>query len=327
MDKVVSVDLSDITLGFENAFIKCPEWFGAFVNFAASEAFNDLPGDGIQEISILTVPSLEGVTSALAIGALYGEVLKIRKKATVEKIELAQLAVGMHVSVLCGTGGHQAVGEVTSIDLKNASPRVIIGSTVLSIKSIREITKLPTEVGNPKQFKKMQVAANKNPESLFAVLADSSIPIFRSLLMMRSTSGITEAEFEIELRDETTGETKSIKELLNPISGGSKELGTTIVLNTSTDEQIEWLNNQLKLTGQSATSNISVMGSSAAILSQIENISNPRVIAVVGRNERQINAAVDAVRTVFAYSQDIGERDHWVSLPRNTELVSFRRAI
>lgn len=323
----MKVDFSNISIGIDGKYFSCPEWFSAFVNFAASEVANELPKDGIQEISIITVPALEGVTSALALGALYGEVLKIRSKAALERIELDELEVGMHVSVLCGTGGHQAVGEVTSIDLKNASPRVVIGSTVLSIKSIREITKLSNEVGNPKQFKKMQIAANKNPESLFAVLADSSIPIFRSLLMMRSTSGITENEFEIELRDETTGETKSIKDLLNPISGGSKELGTTIVLNTSTDEQIEWLMNQLKLTGQNAVSNISVMGSSAAILSQIENISNPRVIAVVGRNERQINAAADAVRTVFAYSQDIGERDHWRKLPKNTELVSFRRAI
>jgi hypothetical protein len=324
---MISVDLKDISIGLGGTFNRCPEWFSAFVNFAASDVFDELPKDGIQEISIITVPALEGVTSALALGALYGEVLKIRTKAAVERIELDQLEVGMHVSVLCGTGAHQAVGEVTSIDLKNASPRVVIGSTVISIKSIREITKLSNEVGNPKQFKKMQIAANKDPESLFAVLADSSIPIFRSLLMMRSTSGITENEFEIELRDETTGETKTIRELLNPISEGSKELGTTIVLNTSTDEQIEWLMNQLKLTGQNATSNISVMGSSAAILSQIENISNPRVIAVIGRNERQINAAADAVRTVFAYSQDIGERAHWKKLPQNTELVSFRRAI
>jgi hypothetical protein len=324
---MISVDLSSISIGLDGIFKKCPDWFSAFVNFAASEVSSELPNDRIQEISIITVPALEGVTSALAIGALYGEVLKIRTKAAVERIELDQLEVGMHVSVLCGTGGHQAVGEVTSIDLKHVSPRVVIGSTVISIKSIREIAKLSNEVGNPKQFKKMLKAANKDPESLFAVLADSSIPIFRSLLMMRSTSGITENEFEIELRDEATGETKTIRELLNPISGGSKELGTTIVLNTSTDEQIEWLTNQLKLTGQNATSNISVMGSSAAILSQIENISNPKVIAVIGRNERQINAAADAVRTVFAYSQDIDEKDHWRMLPQNTELVSFRRAI
>jgi hypothetical protein len=182
-------------------------------------------------------------------------------------------------------------------------------------------------MGNPRQFKKLQTASNKDPVSLFAVLADSSVPIFRSLLMMRTTSGITENEFEIELRDETTGETKTVNELLNPISGRSKDLGTTVVLNTSSDEQIEWLVNQLKLTGQNATSNISVMGSSAAILSQIDNISNPRVIAVVGRNERQINAAADAVRTVFAYSQNIEGKDHWSLLPDNTELVSFRRAI
>lgn len=324
---MTTVDLKNISIGLEGTFNRCPEWFSDFVNFAASEVFNDSPKDGIQEISIITVPALEGVTSAIAIGALYGEVLKIRTKAALEKIELDQLVVGMHVSVLCGTGGHQAVGEVTNIDLKNASPRVVIGSTVISIKSIREITKLSNEVGNPKQFKKMQVAANKDPESLFAVLADSSVPIFRSLLMMRSTSGITESEFAMELRDDTTGEIKSIRELLNPISGGSKELGTTIVLNTSTDEQIDWLMNQLKLTGQNATSNVSVMGSSAAILSQIENISNPKVIAVIGRNERQINAAADAVRTVFAYSQDIEEKDHWGALPLNTELVSFRRAI
>jgi hypothetical protein len=322
-----SVDLTNISIGLDGTFSRCPEWFSAFVNFAASEVCNELPKDGIQEISILTVPTLKGVTSAIAIGALYGEVLKIRKKVDLEKIEIGQLEVGMHVSVLCGTGGHQAVGEVTSIDVKNSLPRVVVGSTAISIKSIREITKLSNEIGNPKQFKKMQVAANKDPESLFAVLADSSIPIFRSLLMMRSTSGITDNEFAIELRDETTGETKSIRELLNPISGGSKELGTTIVLNTSTDEQIEWLMNHLKLTGQNTTSNISVMGSSAAILSQIENVSNPRVIAVIGRNDRQINAAADAVRTVFAYSQDIEEKNHWKALPQNTELVSFRRAL
>jgi hypothetical protein len=324
---MISVDLEHVSIGLDGVFVRCPQWFSAFVNFAASEVSNEAPKEGIQEISIITVPALEGVTSALAIGALYGEVLKIRAKASVEKIELDQLAVGMHVSVLCGTGGHQAVGEVTSIDLMNSSPRVVIGNTVLSIKSIKEITKLSSEVGNPKQFKKMQIASNKDPVSLFAVLADSSIPIFRSLLMMRSTSGITENEFEIELRDEVTGETKTVKELLNPISGSSKELGTTVVLNTSSDEQIEWLMNHLKLTVQNATSNVSVMGSSAAILSQIENITNPRVIAAIGRGERQINAAADAVRTVFAYSQDIGKRDHWNLLPHNTELVSFRRAI
>lgn len=323
----MKVDLNNISIGIDGTFFRCPDWFSAFVDFAASEISYELPNEGIQEISVISVPALEGVTSALAIGVLYGEVLKIRSKAVAERIELDQLKVGMHVSVLCGTGVHQAVGEVTSIDLNMAPSRVTIGSRVLSIKSIREITKLSPEVGNPKQFKKMEKAANADPHSLFAVLSDSSIPIFRSLLMMRSTSGITENEFEFELRDETTGETKTIRELLNPISGGSKELGTTIVLNTSTDEQIEWLTNQLKLTGQKTTSNVSVMGSSAAILSQIENISNPRVIAVVGRNERQINAAVDAVRTVFAYSQDIGERDHWRMLPKNTELVSFRRAI
>jgi hypothetical protein len=324
---MLAVDLSGISIGQDGIFKKCPNWFSAFVNFAALEVSTELPNNRIQEISIITVPALEGVTSALAIGALYGQVLKIRTKAAVGRIELDQLEVGMQVSVLCGTGGHQAVGEVTSIDLKHVSPRVVIGSTVIAMKSIREITKLSNEVGNPKQFKKMLKAANKDPESLFAVLADSSIPIFRSLLMMRSTSGITENEFEIELRDEATGETKTIKELLNPISGGSKEVGTTIVLNTSTDEQIEWLTNQLKLTGQNATSNISVMGSSAAILSQIENVSNPKVIAVIGRNERQINAAADVVRTVFAYSQDIEEKDHWRALPQNTELISFRRAI
>jgi hypothetical protein len=311
---MISVDLKNISIGLGGTFVSCPQWFSDFVNFAALEVSDELPKDGIQEISIVTVPALEGVTSALAIGALYGEVLKIRAKAAVERIELDQLVVGMHVSVICGTGGHQAVGEVTSIDLKNPFPRVVIGSTVLSIKSIREINKL-------------QIASNKDPVSLFAVLADSSVPIFRSLLMMRTTSGITENEFEIELRDETTGETKTVKELLNPISGRSKDLGTTVVLNTSSDEQIEWLVNQLKLTGQNATSNISVMGSSSAILSQIDNISNPRVIAVVGRNERQINAAADAVRTVFAYSQNIERKYHWSLLPDNTELVSFRRAI
>jgi len=324
---MISVDLKNISIGLGGTFVSCPQWFSDFVNFAALEVSDELPKDGIQEISIVTVPALEGVTSALAIGALYGEVLKIRAKVAVERIKLDQLVVGMHVSVICGTGGHQAVGEVTSIDLKNPFPRVVIGSTVLSIKSIREINKLPTEMGNPKQFKKLQIASNKDPVSLFAVLADSSVPIFRSLLMMRTTSGITENEFEIELRDETTGETKTVKELLNPISGRSKDLGTTVVLNTSSDEQIEWLVNQLKLTGQNATSNISVMGSSSAILSQIDNISNPRVIAVVGRNERQINAAADAVRTVFAYSQNIERKYHWSLLPDNTELVSFRRAI
>jgi hypothetical protein len=327
MGVIISVDLKNISIGLAGTFTRCPEWFSAFVNFAASEVSYELPNNGIQEISAITVPVLQGASSALAIGALYGEVLKIRTKSAVEKIPLDQLKVGMHVSVVCGTGGHQAVGEVISIDLNNTSPRVVIGSTVLSVRSIREITKLSSEVGNPKQFKKMQEAANKDPESLFAVLADSSIPIFRSLLMMRSTAGIVDNEFEIELRDETTGETKAVKELLNPILRGSKELGTTIVLNTNTDDQIEWLMNKLKLTGHSATSNISVVGSSAAILSQIENISNPRVIAVAGRNERQINAAADAVRTMFAYSQDIGKRDHWRLLPKNTELVSFRRAI
>ena len=324
---MISVDLKNISIGLDGTFVSCPQWFSDFVNFAALEVYDELPKDGIQEISIVTVPALEGVTSALAIGALYGEVLKIRAKVAVERIKLDQLVVGMHVSVICGTGGYQAVGEVTSIDLNNPFPRVVIGSTVLSIKSIREINKLPTEMGNPKQFKKLQIASNKDPVSLFAVLANSSVPIFRSLLMMRTTSGITENEFEIELRDETTGETKTVKELLNPISGRSKDLGTTVVLNTSSDEQIEWLVNQLKLTGQNATSNISVMGSSSAILSQIDNISNPRVIAVVGRNERQINAAADAVRTVFAYSQNIERKDHWSLLPDNTELVSFRRAI
>ena len=67
------------------------------------------------------------------------------------------------------------------------------------------------------------------------------------------------------------------------------------------------------------------MGSASAILSQLENIENSKVLAVIGRNERQINAAADVIRNTFAYSYEVSKKSYWEMLPSNTELVSFGR--
>lgn len=319
------VDLSQISIGIYGKFGPCPSWYSAFVNFAASISLDSDMAEDRQNFSIITVPRITGVTSALALGALYGEVYKVRSKASLETISFDQLAVGMFVSILCGTGGHQAVGEVTHIDINDRSPKVIVGNVVVSVKLIREIQLISGEIGRPKQFKKMEKSLNNDPSSLFGVLADSSLPIFRSLLMLRSTTGISESEFSLEFRDETTREVKSLRELINPIQANANEVGTTAVLNSTEEDQVNWLMSQLHLPDEDASPQLVVMGSASAILSQIENVSNKKVIAVLGRDERQITAAADAVRTTFAYSVEIPKKGYWENLPANTELVSFDR--
>ena len=143
--------------------------------------------------------------------------------------------------------------------------------------------------------------------------------------MLRSTNGITENEFTIEFRDETTGQVMTVRDLLNPIQASSKDIGTTLVLNTNEQDQLDWLRQKMQLSEIEASPQILVMGSTSAILAQIENIGEHKVIAVIGRNERQITAAVDAVRTTFAYSVEVSRRNYWDLLPRNTELVAFAR--
>jgi hypothetical protein len=322
-----TVDLRHISLGNQGIFSTCPEWFSAFVNFAAAVSMDNELKKNEQNFSILSVPNVSGVTSALSLGALYGEVYKVRSQTTLTKISVQELALGMQVSILCGTGGHQAVGEITKLEINDKIPRVTVGKVTVSIKSIREIYLLSGQIGRPKQFKKMEKSSNTDPNSLFGVLADTSLPIFRSLLMLRSTSGITEDEFSLEFRDDTTGQVKSLRELMNPIQANSKNLGTTVVLNTSEEDQVEWLMQQVQLSEADASPQIAVMGSASAILSQIENIDNSKVLAVIGRNERQITAAADAIRTTYAYSHEVSKKDYWEALPSNTELVSFGRTL
>jgi hypothetical protein len=322
---MTTVDLSNISVGYSGVFSRCPEWFSAFVNFAASFSMDLEYRESEQNLSILSVPKVRGVVSALSLGALYGEVSKVRSQTSLTQISVEELKLGMQVSVLCGTGGHQAVGEITKLDINDKTPKVTVGKVTVSIKAIREIYLLSGQIGKPKQFKKMEKSSNSDPNSLFGVLADSSLPIFRSLLMLRSTSGITEEEFSLELRDDMTGETKSLRDLMNPIQASSKNIGTTVVLNTSEEDQVEWLMQQLELSEADASPEIAVIGSASAILSQLENIENSKVLAVIGRNERQINAAADVIRNTFAYSYEVSKKSYWEMLPSNTELVSFGR--
>jgi len=322
---MTTVDLSHISVGYEGVFSTCPEWFSAFVNFAASFSMDLENRESEQNLSILSVPNVRGVVAALSLGALYGEVSKVRSQTSLTQISVQELKLGMQVSILCGTGGHQAVGEVTKLDMDDKTPKVTVGKVTVSIKAIREVYLLSGQIGKPNQFKKMEKSSNSDPNSLFGVLADSSLPIFRSLLMLRSTSGITEEEFSLEFRDDLTGEIKSLRDLMNPIQAGSKNIGTTIVLNTSEEDQVEWLMQQLQLSQADASPEIAVMGSASAILSQLENIENSKVLAVIGRNERQINAAADVIRNTFAYSYEVSKKSYWEMLPSNTELVSFGR--
>ena len=322
---MTTVDLSHISVGYEGVFSTCPEWFSAFVNFAASFSMDLENRESEQNLSILSVPNVRGVVAALSLGALYGEVSKVRSQTSLTQISVQELKLGMQVSILCGTGGHQAVGEVTKLDMDDKTPKVTVGKVTISIKAIREVYLLSGQIGKPNQFKKMEKSSNSDPNSLFGVLADSSLPIFRSLLMLRSTSGITEEEFSLEFRDDLTGEIKSLRDLMNPIQAGSKNIGTTIVLNTSEEDQVEWLMQQLQLSQADASPEIAVMGSASAILSQLENIENSKVLAVIGRNERQINAAADVIRNTFAYSYEVSKKSYWEMLPSNTELVSFGR--
>ena len=320
------VDLSKISIGLEGEFGPCPGWYSGFINFAASISMDAELGQQRQSVSVLTVPRITGVTSALALGALYGEVYKIRSVASLEKISVDQLVVGMHVSVICGTGSHQAVGEVTQIQLSDRNPRVTIGNVMVAVRSIREINLLPRNIGKPKKFKKLERSSNTNSDSFFAVLADSSLPIFRSLVMLRSTSQISMSELSLQFRDESTGQIKSISDLLNPIQANSVDEGTTLVLNSSEEDQIEWLMSQLHLSTEEATPQVAIMGSASSILSQIDTVNNKKVIAVLGRDERQIEASADAVRISFAYSLAAETKEYWKVLPDNTELVSFERS-
>lgn len=324
---MIRVDLSQVSLGVAGIFHPCPLWYSAFVNFAASTSLDTTDTTNRQNLSILSVPRLPGVTSALALGALYGEVYKLRSKTTLEKISIDQLELGMQVSIFCGTGGYQAIGEVTRLAINDQTPQLTVGKTNVAVKSIREIFLLSGEIGKPKQFKKLEESSNLDPDSLFGVLADTSLPILRSLLMLRSTSGITESEFSLEFRDNSTGQTKTLSDLLSPIQANSKDVGTTVVLNTSEEDQVEWMMKQMQLSESEATPQITVMSTASAVLSQVENIGNSKVIAVIGRNERQITAAADAVRTIFAYSLEVSQKDYWKLLPAHTELVSFERSI
>jgi hypothetical protein len=321
------LDFSEISIGREGVFEPCPIWYSAFVNFAAEISMDTAVNKDQQFLSVLSVPRIDGVTTALAIGSLYGEVYKLRNKVTSQRISVDELQLGMQVSILCGTGGHQAVGEVTKLEISDRTPKVTVGNVVVAIKSIREINVLSDEIGKPKQFKKMEVSSDSKSETLFGVLADRNFPIFRSLLMLRATTGITEKEFSIEFRDETTGQVIAVRDLLNPIHASSKDIGTTLVLNTNEQEQLDWLTQRMQLSAVEASPQILVMGSAPAILSQIENIGEHKVIAVIGRNERQITAAVEAVRTAFAYSVEVSRRNYWDLLPKNTELVTFARSL
>lgn len=323
---MMRVDLSQVSLGVDGIFQPCPLWYSAFVNFAASISLDTSETANRQNLSILSVPRLSGVTSALALGALYGEVYKLRSKTTLKEISIEQLELGMQVSILCGTGGYQATGEVIRLAVSDKTPQITVGKTPIAVRSIRKIYLLSGEIGKPRQFKKLEESSNRDPESLFGVLADTSLPILRSLLMLRSTSGTTESEFSLEFRDETTGQTKMLSDLLSPIQANSKDVGTTVVLNTSEEDQVEWMMKQMQLSESEASPQITVMSTASAVLSQIENIGNSKVIAVIGRNERQITAAADAVRTVFAYSLEASQKDYWRLLPAHTELISFERA-
>ena len=151
------LDFSKISIGREGIFEPCPKWFSDFVNFAVQFSMDTEVNSNQQILSILSVPRIEGVTTALAIGSLYGEVYKLRNKATSKKISINELGLGMQVSILCGTGGHQAIGEVTKLEMSDKTPRVTVGNVVVAIKSIREIHVLSDEIGKPKQFKKMEV--------------------------------------------------------------------------------------------------------------------------------------------------------------------------
>ena len=324
---MIKVDFSQVSLGVAGIFQPCPPWYSAFVNFAALTSLDTTETTKRQNLSILSVPRLSGVTSALALGALYGEVYKLRSKTTLEKISIDQLELGMQVSILCGTGGYQAIGEVSRLAVNDKTPQLTVGKTNVAVRSIREIHLLSGEIGKPKRFKKLEESSNPDPDSLFGVLADTSLPILRSLLMLRSTSGITENEFSLEFRDDTTGQTKTLSDLLSPIQANSKDVGTTVVLNTSEEDQVEWMMKQMQLSESEASPQITVMSTASAVLSQIENIGNSKVIAVLGRDERQITAAADAVRTLFAYSLEVSQKDYWKLLPANTELVSLERVI
>lgn len=317
--------LESLSLFEDNVAFPCPALFKGYFNFAAGLAETKRQNSSIQEFLVVTVPQVDGIMASMALGTLYSEVKKIRRSSNISLLSVQELEVGMHVSVFCGSGGWQADGEVTYLGVTDKEPRITVGGKQIAVKSIREIVKLSEEVGDPRQFKKRVFSSNSNPQSLMSVLLDSSVPINRSIVTLRSTTQITDREFTWKLFDAKSGQEATIEELIKPLHVSSEGIGLCTVLNSSADEQLAWMGAHNSLSQENLNSGTTILCSSPAVIAQLENVGSPRVIAILGRDDRQISAAATALRDSYAYSREVTSEINLSSLPKGTEFFRFGR--
>ncbi len=317
-------DFSHFQLGFDEEWChEVPSWFSKLTEFSYEVCSARNMSSESSEHFVISLPDIDGGFAAITLGILAAEVARIEKNSNFEEISLDALEVGMRISIDSGNMGQQRItGQVKTISLDDKIPRIEIGSRWIVAQFIKRIWRLPLEAGNPQIYEKKNENAVQ-PPCFLRHLAFSSLPIHRALVDIRSTSKIIEDEFEWKFFNHQDKTCFKVKDIVRPMRSGQTGSGWSIVLNSSESEEIAWSNLKSELTTSELESDISVLCSSAAILSQIDSVNSKIVFSILGRDDRQLATTELAIRQRYEYSSPLKRKINTEILGPSIELISF----
>lgn len=313
--------------------IHTPEqWFSELQSFFADIAGGPAVERDKLDYHILVLPQLDGAMIAAAIGFLSQRVEDVGKDHVGRSIRPEDLEVGMLISAVTGQAKVPFTGLVESIDLSGPRPRLTVrsrktGTTrksnqsrTLVVNTLSNLMVLPREeLGTPTAWGSGHANPAPTGASPLQSLVDSERIMSRVLLKIRVPRTHYEAEAETVISDPETELSLSVRGLLRPVG----EAGNVLcrVLNTSEDE----LASDDALTPQATGPQCEdVLLVSAVSLLATRSTSDGRVMALIGRDDRFYERAVDHIRDLYAYSHPLPEEpDHQV-LPLGTEYIGFR---
>ena len=317
------ISFDDLALIVDGQKHKVPRWFGNLVEFSYSVCSTRNVNKLIAEHYVISLPDIDGGLTAIALGALAAEIDRIERNSNFVEISLAQLQVGMKVSIDSGVSGQQKItGQVKNLALEDRTPKIEIGSRWIAAKFIQKICLLPSEVGNPQIFQRKTIE-NEIAGNFIEHLSTAALPIHRALLDIRSTTKIIEDELNWEFSFLGDSKTLKVKDSVKPISSGQPGSGWSLVLNSSESEELALENLGSYLNGSELDADISVLCSGSAILAQLEGVNSRVNFSILGRDDRQLAATELAIKQKYEYSNPLSRNIDSTNLGRGIELVAF----
>lgn len=304
-----------------------PLWWQKLYNSSQRISIQRPETATLQIVTVLSAPTILGALSAVSLGLLEGYIEKEEQRFTLTQINLDDVQKGQSLRVLCGKDGSQeAIGELVGMDRNGRPPYMLVGDKKIALNLIKEVYLLPDEAGKPMHFAPVSSnSAELKPHGLNP-LRKITTPIMKCHLLVRAAAPILE-ELDFEVIDTQSDSTWTIRELLHAIKKGEGHTAVTVIANSSQDLESVLISNQhLELIGDEAPE-LAILVGGEALLQQLDSQSSPHLVAIIGRDDRQLESVKSLLSQTYAYAEAIPSQELLADLPDNVEILQFRRRI